>query len=142
MAGWSYLNRGSLPGMFILDVGISAPFYRGRKQKLAVVEAEARLRSDEAARDALSLKARATAERSLADFRASVLEAQTFARGVLTVDGLAVESAIASFQAGKAPFVTVLEAHNTLYRDRWQYAELLFHVLWHSASIDARMAGE
>ena len=28
-----------------------------------------------------------------------------------------------------APFVAVLEAHNTLYRDRWEHAELLFHVL-------------
>jgi outer membrane protein TolC len=142
MAGASYLNRGSLPGMFTIDVGIVAPFYKGRKQKLAVTEAEARLRSDEAARDAMRGRARATAERGLADFRASVLEARTYAQGVLTVDALAVESAIASFQAGKAPFVTVLEAHNALYRDRWQYTDLLFHVLWHSAVLDARMAGE
>ena len=128
--------------MFTIDVGIVAPFYKGRKQKHAVAEAEARLRSDEAARDAMRRRARATAERGLADFRASVLEARTYAQGVLPVDALAVESAIASFQAGKAPFVTVLEAHNALYRDRWQYAELLFHVLWHSAVLDARTTGE
>ncbi len=142
MAGASYLHRGSLPGLFTIDVGIVAPFYKGRKQKLAVTQAEAQLRSEEAARDAMRGRARATAERALADFRASVLEARTYAQGVLTVDGLAVESAIASFQAGKAPFLTVLEAHNALYRDRWQYVDLLFHVLWHGAVLDAWTAGE
>jgi outer membrane protein TolC len=142
MTSASYLNRGSLPGMFTVDFGIVAPLYKGRKQKLAVAEAEARLRSDAAARDAMRVEARAAAEKSLADFRASVLEAQSYAKGVLAVDALAVESALGSFQAGKAPFITVLEAHNALYRDRWQYADLLFHVLWHSAALDAWMAGE
>jgi hypothetical protein len=31
----------------------------------------------------------------------------------------------------------VLEAHNAWYRDRWTHAELLAHVLWHSARLDA-----
>jgi len=133
----SYFNRGPLPDMFAVDVGIVLPLYKGRKQDRAIAEAEARLRADEADRQAMRLRARAEAEKSLADLRAAVGESEAYAKGVLVVDGLAVESAIASFQAGKVPFVTVLEAHNTLYRDRWQYADLLFHVLWHSARLDA-----
>jgi outer membrane protein TolC len=133
----SYFNRGSLPAMFAVDVGIVLPLYKGRKQDRAIAEAEARLRADEADRQAMRLRARAEAEKSLADLRAAVGEADAYAKGVLVVEGLAVESAIASFQAGKVPFVTVLEAHNTLYKDRWQYADLLFHVLWHSARLDA-----
>ena len=86
----------------------------------------------------MGLRARAAAEKSLADLRASLGEAQAYATGVLTVDALAVESALASFQAGKAPFVTVLDAHNALYRDRGVRG-LLFHVLWHGARLDAWM---
>jgi outer membrane protein TolC len=82
------------------------------------------------------------AEKTLADYRAAVREAEAYARGVLVVDRLAVESALASYQAGKVPFVAVLEAHTTRYRARWEHAELLFHVLWHAAALDAAMAGE
>jgi outer membrane protein, heavy metal efflux system len=137
VASASYLNRGSIPGMFAVDVGVVVPLYRGRKQGQAVAEAEARLRSDQAQREAMGLRARAEAEKSLADLRAALGEAQAYAAGVLAVDALAVESAIAGFQAGKTPFVTVLEAHGALYKDRWQYADLLFHVLWHGARLDA-----
>lgn len=132
-----YVYRGSLPPMATAGVGIAFPLYKGRKQDQAVAEAEARLLSQQRAAEAMSLRARATVERALLDLRAAVLEARTYSEGVLTVDALAVESALASFQAGKAPFVAVLEAHNALYRDRWEHAELLFHVLWHSASLDA-----
>jgi outer membrane protein TolC len=132
----AYTNRGSMPGMASADVGIRLPLYAGRKQKRAVAEAELRLEGERAGREAMRLKVRSTAERSLADLRASVLEAQAYLQGVLVVDRLAVESSLASYRTGKVPFVAVLEAHNTLYRDRWQYAELLFDVLWHSAALD------
>ncbi|MFI5183844.1 MAG: TolC family protein [Vicinamibacteria bacterium] len=133
----SYLNRGSLPPIFAVDVGVALPLYKGRKQGQAVAEAEARLRSDQALGDAMRLRARAEAEKALADLRAAVGEAQTYTQGVLAVDALAVESAVAGFRAGKSPFVAVLEAHNALYKDRWQQADLLFHVLWHGARLDA-----
>ncbi len=132
-----YIHRGSLPPMATASVGIVLPIHRGRKQIQALAEAEARLLGQTRAAEAMGLRARATVEKALYDLRAAVLEAQAYSEGVLVVDALAVESALASFQAGKAPFVAVLEAHNTLYRDRWQHAELLFHVLWHSASLDA-----
>jgi outer membrane protein TolC len=85
----------------------------------------------------MRLRARSTVEKARFDLEAAVREAEAYSTGVLAADALAVESALASFQAGKSPFLSVLEAHNTLYRDRWQHAELLFHVLWHSASLDA-----
>lgn len=132
-----YENRGAMPDMWKFDLGISLPVYSGRKQKQAIVEAEARLRSDQALAEAMRLRTRAAVEAALADFRASVQEAEVYEKSVLVVDALAVESALASFGAGKAPFISVLEAHTTLYEDRFEHAELLFHVLWHSAAIDA-----
>ncbi|HEY6148105.1 MAG TPA: hypothetical protein VIZ69_10425, partial [Thermoanaerobaculia bacterium] len=44
--------------------------------------------------------------------------ARLYDEGVLPVDRLSLESAVASYRAGKVPFVTVLEALNTLYADR------------------------
>jgi len=44
-----------------------------------------------------------------------------YGEGILPVDQLSLESAIASYRTGKVPFVTVLEALNTLYADRAVY---------------------
>ncbi|HET7292669.1 MAG TPA: TolC family protein [Vicinamibacteria bacterium] len=137
VARTSYLYRGSLPPMATLDLGIVLPLYKGKKQKQALAEAEARLLESQSSAEAMRLRVRSSVEKARADLEAAVREAEAYATGVLAVDALAVESALASFQAGKAPFVAVLEAHNTLYRDRWEQAELLFHILWHSASLDA-----
>ena len=41
-----------------------------------------------------------------------------YREGVLPVDELSLESAIASYRTGKVPFITVLDALNTLYADR------------------------
>jgi outer membrane protein TolC len=141
VASASYVERGPLPGMWAAELGLVVPLYAGRKQKQAVAEAEARLRAERAALEATRLRVRAMAEKNLADLKAAVLEAEAYASGVLVVDRLAVESALASYQAGKVPFVAVLEAHGARYRARWEHAELLFHVLWHSAALDAAMAG-
>jgi outer membrane protein, heavy metal efflux system len=132
-----YENRGAEPDMWKFDVGITLPLYSGRKQKRAAAEADAQLRADQALAEAMRLRTRASVESSLADYRAAVQETEAYEKGVLVVDALAVESALASFQAGKLPFISVLEAHKTLYQDHFEHVELLFHVLWHSALLDA-----
>jgi outer membrane protein TolC len=138
----SYMNRGSLPDMWALNVGIVVPAYAGRKQKQAVAESEARLRSEQARAEAVDLSVRAGIERSLAELAAALRESEAYTSGVLAVDRLAAESSLANYKTGKVPFVAVLEAHNALYRDRWTQAELLAHVLWHSARLDALLPAE
>ncbi len=118
-------------------MGIILPAYRKSKQRQAVVEAEAQFRSAQAEQEAMALKARASVEKAYADFKAAVLEARTIERQVLVIDALAVESALAGFRSGQTPFIAVLEAHRVLYEDQRQHAELLFHILWHSALLDA-----
>ena len=44
--------------------------------------------------------------------------ATLYADGLVPQARLAYEASIASYQAGKVPFLTVLEALSTLYRDR------------------------
>jgi len=133
----SYGFRGSLPDRWTAEVGIILPAWRKSKQRQAVVEAEAQFRSAQAEQEAMALKARASVEKAYADFKAAVLEARTIERQVLVIDSLAVESALAGFRSGQTPFISVLEAHRVLYEDQRQHAELLFHILWHSALLDA-----
>jgi outer membrane protein TolC len=133
----SYGFRGSMPDRWTADVAVNLPLYRKSKQRQAVMEAEASLREAQASQEAMRLKARASVEKAYADFQAAVLEARTIERQVLVIDALAVESSLAGFRSGQTPFISVLEAHRVLYEDRRQYAELLFHILWHGALLDA-----
>jgi len=133
----AYMFRGSLADRWTVEAGVILPAYRKNKQKLAIAEAESILRSTRAEQEAMVLRARAAVERAYADYRAAVLEARIIEREVLVIDALAVDSALAGFRAGLTPFISVLEAHNVFYQDRRQHAELLFHILWHSALLDA-----
>jgi hypothetical protein len=49
---------------------------------------------------------------------AAIRVARLYRDGVLPVDQISLESAIASYRTGTVPFLTVLEALNTLYADR------------------------
>lgn len=133
--GGRYVNRGSLPDMWSLELGFRPTLWRGRKQHKMAAEAEAMLAASRARTRAVALEVRATAQRALAEYVAAVEEARAFERGVLIADRLAVESTLASYRAGRVPFVSVLEAHTTDFEDRWEYLELLAHVLWHSADL-------
>lgn len=132
-----YALRGSLPDRFSVDFGVILPAHRKSKQRQAVAEAETSLRAARSAQEAEALRVRAAVEKAHADFKASVLEARTIEKQVLVIDALAVESALAGFRSGQTPFIAVLEATSVLYEDRRKHAELLYHVLWHSALLDA-----
>ncbi|MCM2255337.1 MAG: TolC family protein [Vicinamibacteria bacterium] len=133
--GGRYVNRGALPDMWAVELGFRPTLWRGRKQQKMAAEAEAMLVASRARTRAVALEVRATAQRALAEYVAAVDEARAFEKGVLIADRLAVESTLASYRAGRVPFVSVLEAHTTDFEDRWEYLELLAHVLWHSADL-------
>ena len=60
-----------------------------------------------------------------AQLRAAERMATIYADGLIPQARLAYEASIASYQAGKVPFLTVLEALSTLYRDRIDHLRLL-----------------
>ncbi len=51
--------------------------------------------------------------------------AAVYADGLLPQARLSYEASIASYQAGKVPFLTVLEALSTLYRDRIDHLRVI-----------------
>jgi outer membrane protein TolC len=112
-----YMNRGGLDPMWQAGVGLNLPVFRGRR-RAAVAEAQARglgaARGAEAVRAQLRFR---TQERML-QLRAAEALARLYADGVVPQARLAYEASIASYEAGKVPFLSVLEALSSLYADR------------------------
>lgn len=115
------MYRGRLDPMWQVGLGVSLPIYAGSRQRPLLASAQADVRTEEArassARQELEFRTRQRFE----SLTAVLKVARLYSEGVLPVDQLSVESAIASYRTGKVPFVTVLEALNTLYADRALY---------------------
>ena len=118
VASAGYMNRGSLPMMWSVGLGVTVPLFSGKKQEPRVREAEARLAAVKAAESDVRLRLRAATEERLALLAQLAEEARLDREALLVQDRLAVEAALASYTAGAVPFVTVLEALSTEFADR------------------------
>jgi len=119
-----YMNRGGLDPMWQAGIGVTFPIYR-KKRTAAVAEAEARTRGDERLLDSLDLQLRYRTQERVTRLKTSERIAALYDKGIVPQDRMSVEAAIANYQTGKVPFITVLEALTTLYGDRWTYARLV-----------------
>ena len=118
VASAGYMNRGSLPMMWSVGLGVTVPLFAGKKQGPRVREAEARLAGVRAAENDVRLRLRARTEERLALLAQLSEEARLDREALLVQDRLAVEAALASYSTGAVPFVTVLEAISTEFADR------------------------
>jgi outer membrane protein TolC len=119
-----YMNRGGLDPMWQAGVGVNLPLQR-RRREAAVSEAEARLRAGEQRREAVRLELRYRTQERLLQLQAAERLALLYRDGIIPQGQMSVEAAIASYQAGKVPFVAVLEALATLYGDRVRHLRIL-----------------
>jgi outer membrane protein TolC len=119
-----YMNRGGLDPMWQAGVGVSLPLWR-KKIDATRAEAEIRQRETERRREAVRLQLRFRNQERLALLHATERNARLYADGIVPQDRMSVESAIASYEAGQVPFVAVLEALTTLYRDQVALKRLL-----------------
>jgi len=120
----AYMNRGGLDAMWQAGVGVRLPLSRS-KRRAALLEAEARLRAVERRRESVRLRLRARTQQRLAQIRATERIAELYGNGIIPQAQMSVEAAIANYQAGKLPFISVLEALTRLYGDRTTYLRLL-----------------
>jgi outer membrane protein TolC len=114
-----YMNRGGLDPMWQAGLGVSLP--RGRKAAGAFAEASAERRAAQERRAVIALDLRfRTQDRFV---RAAALEktAVLYSDGLIPQGQAALQAALASYETGKLPFVTVLEAMTQLYADRMAY---------------------
>lgn len=119
-----YMNRGGLDPMWIAGLGISVPLYRERLRS-GVSEAQADSRSSERLLDWVRLILRFRTEERLAQLNAAERIAVLYAGGVIPQDRVSVDSAMASYQTGQTPFVSVLETLTTLYSDLATHLQIL-----------------
>jgi outer membrane protein TolC len=118
VASAAYMNRGGLPLMWSVGLGVSVPLWAGQKQVPLIAQAESRARAAAAAESSIRLRLKARTEERLIRLRQLAREAALDADGILVQDRLSVDSALASYRTGAVPFVTVLEALSTLFVDR------------------------
>lgn len=119
-----YMNRGGLDPMWQAGVGVTLPLNRKRRAS-AVAEAEALESAARARASSVELQLRLRTEERLAQLEATQKITTLYREGVVPQDRMSVEAAIASYQAGRVPFITVLEALTTLYGDRSTLVRLL-----------------
>lgn len=112
-----YMNRGSLDPMWVAGVSLSFPADR-RRVRGVLAESQARLGEAEQRIEALRLDLRQSTQTRLARLKNAERIASLYENGIIPQDQMSVESAVASYQAGKIPFLAVLEATGTLYADR------------------------
>lgn len=118
VASAGYMNRGSLPLMWSVGLGVSVPVFSSRRQEPRVREAEARLAAAKAAESDVRSLLLARTEERLALLDQLAEEVRLDRESLLVQDRLAVEAALASYGTGTVPFVTVLEAIGTEFSDR------------------------
>ena len=104
--------------MWQVGIGITLPVYAGSRQRPLLASAQADVRTEEARLSSTAQELEFRTRERFENLSAALKVARLYDEGVLPVDRLSLESAIASYRTGKVPFVTVLEALNTLYADR------------------------
>jgi len=130
-----YMNRGGLDPMWQAGLSLNLPLNRSRRAG-AVAEAEAVLAAARSRLDAVELQLRLRTQERLAQLEAARTIATLYREGVVPQDRMSVEAAVASYQAGRVPFITVLESLTTLYGDRSTLVRLLAGQARIRASLD------
>ncbi len=121
-AGSMYRGSFAMGPMWQVGVGVSLPIWIDRRQQNQLAEAQAVVRGRTADKETVALELEVRTRERVAQLDASSRIAALYRDKVLPLDDLSLESALASYQAGKVPFITVLDALNTLYSDRAIYA--------------------
>ena len=112
--GLTYFNRPGLPEMYSVNVGAKLPLYFWQKQRPALAESSANAAAERARLDqAHTLLFLRLKERLLAVQSAQRL-AQLYRTTILPQASLALEAALAGYEAGKADFLTLLDSLVTL----------------------------
>jgi len=114
----SFMNRGGLPPMWLAGVGVSWPFNKSKRQS-AVAESQLRTERDNRVIESIELQLRLRTQERYTRARTAEKIIDLYDQGIVPQDRMTVEAAIANYQSGRVPFVSVLEAMTSLYADRW-----------------------
>lgn len=130
------MYRGRLDPMWQVGIGVTLPIFSGSRQKPRRDAARADVEAAKARSASLALELELATRQRAESLAAAIRIAGLYAEGVLPLDRLSLEAAVASYRAGKVPFVTVLEALTAVYSDRALYLTRLAEGDSLRASID------
>jgi cobalt-zinc-cadmium efflux system outer membrane protein len=118
------MDRGSfeMGPTWQVGVGVTIPLWIERRQQNQLAEAQAVVRGQTAESATVSRELELRTRERAAQLDAALRIAALYRDKILPLDDLSLESALASYQAGKLPFISILDALNTLYSDRAIYA--------------------
>jgi cobalt-zinc-cadmium efflux system outer membrane protein len=137
--GSMYRGHFEMGPMWQVGVGISLPLWIEKRQQNQLAEARARVDGQTAQADVVARELELRTRQRIAQLDAANDVAALYREKVVPLDQLSLESALASYRAGKVPFVTVLDAVNALYADRASYLERLAEAAkWRVAIDEAR----
>lgn len=141
-AGSMYRGRFEMGPMWQVGAGVSIPIWSDRRQKNQLAEAEAVVHGRTAESEAVAQELELRTRERIAQLDAALRIAALYRDKILPLDDVSLESALASYQAGKIPFIAVLDALNTVYRDRATYAgRLAESAKWRVAIGEASLEG-
>jgi cobalt-zinc-cadmium efflux system outer membrane protein len=135
-----YMNRGGLAPMWRAGIGVTLPVQRKRRAA-AVAEATALADGSKRLVESVDLQLRYRTQERFTRLKSTERIIGLYDNGIVPQDRMSVEAALANYQTGRVPFVTVLEAQTTLYGDRWTLARLLADHARLAASLDEASLG-
>lgn len=101
-----------------VGAGITLPIFAARKQRNQIAEAEARLTAENAGIDALRRDVTIRTRDRAASLEAATKTAILYKDKLLPLDEISMQSALSGYQAGKLPFIAVLDALHMLHDDQ------------------------
>ena len=135
-AGSMYRGRFEMGPMWQIGAGVSIPIWSQRRQQNQLAEAEAVVRGRSAEHEAVAREVEIRTRQRAAQLDAALRVAALYRDKILPLDDVSLESALASYQAGKIPFISVLDALNSVYSDRTTYANRLAEAAKWRVAID------
>jgi outer membrane protein, heavy metal efflux system len=121
-AGSMYRGSFAMGPMWQVGFAVSIPLWTDRRQQNQLAEAEAIVNRSTAESETVVRELELRTRERAAQLEAALRIAALYRDKILPLDDLSLESALASYQSGKIPFITVLDALNVLYSDRATYA--------------------
>lgn len=119
--GSMYRGNFEMGPMWQVGVGVSLPVWANKRQQNQLAEAQARVAEQTAQTDVVGRELELRTRERIAQLESANEVATLYREKVVPLDELSYESALASYQAGKVPFITVFDAVNSLYSDRANY---------------------
>jgi cobalt-zinc-cadmium efflux system outer membrane protein len=117
-AGSMYRAGWEMGPMWQVGVGVSLPVWSNKRQQNQLAEAQARVTEQTAQTDVIGLELEVRTRERIAQLQTANEVAALYRDKIVVLDQLSYESALASYQSGKVPFITVFDSIIVLYTDR------------------------